>query len=994
MRYSASKLAAGIVLLAGTVGLGQVAEAQMGPGSGARPILTQPTGEQKKDGAAADASPAIPLLPTTPALPPTNTRRKKWKLLELDGYYRVRTDWFKNFNLGFNDNASAPTLGGAPFQRPISCFSTTLNHPCGDTLTDTNMRLRLEPTFNLDEGTSVHVQADVLDNLVLGSTPTGMDLSGVYTTTNLPPLGVFGNTQATPSQGVNSANDPILIKRAWAEVAVPFGILKAGRQPNQWGMGIWANAGGYDPINGTYNYDADSGDNVDRVSFTAQIPGTPLRAMIAADWDLTRLISSQTSANTGNTAQSFGLDNASNTNGYVGVISKMESATQFKEAVERGDNVLDYGLYFEYKHQGWDEDLTGFKIGGPLAPTATVPRDARLYTPDLWARFGAGPFLLEGEVVGQFGSIQSLTDLGITTPANTSTPIRKLGGVGRFTWTGVEGKLRMGVETGFASGDQWDNNPQGNTNIAYANLLGDPKICDAKHSCTLTQFVFNQNYFVDMILWRRLIGAVTNAVYIKPFLQYDLTKSIMFKVANITSFALNAVATPGNANVYGTEFDTDIGYHDSHIFAGISYGILFPFRRAVAPGVRRPRRWHGLQLRHRHLRQPEHGRPPVPRTASRAVWSWCSRSFACSAVRRRTARSLRPPSMASRITTLLSATSLVLGFGCTLVSPCQGQGALRQSSSTPPPPPPPDAPAQTQRPAPTTNETTRSGTETASVGTSEIIACAKQSARSEHRLSDVAEPSGRDDRVRASRQIRHDGRVDRVSVRGRADVRRLPATDLSRLTTGRGHGRAPPRDPRCTSRRRCRDGDLGRSALREPERAAGEAVPRRAAATRRRPSSVCRDRRHHDLHGHVRAGQGQPRAIHARQAVDVAAGRQLARARTILAQLEKRLCGTKHEAARAVVAKIDAVVHEHRKEAAAAYALDDRINADPTFKQLSAQEARLQAQLAELESAQGSADEVCSGSAHAGWKICRTKAQLDDVHYRRGQRMDALAGTK
>ena len=34
------------------------------------------------------------------------------------------------------------------------------------------MRLRLEPTINIDEGTSVHIQADALDNIVLGSTPS------------------------------------------------------------------------------------------------------------------------------------------------------------------------------------------------------------------------------------------------------------------------------------------------------------------------------------------------------------------------------------------------------------------------------------------------------------------------------------------------------------------------------------------------------------------------------------------------------------------------------------------------------------------------------------------------------------------------------------------------------------------------------------------------------------------------------------------------------
>jgi uncharacterized protein (TIGR04551 family) len=552
----------------------------MGPMGGGGMGPTQPAGEEKKEGVA-EAAPKTPsLLPTTPALPPPKGRRKRWKLFELDGYFRMRTDWFKNFNLNYLDD---PALGGAPFARSLGCSSIATGHPCNDTLSSTNMRLRLEPTFNIDEGTSVHVQADVYDNLILGSTPINEDLSGIYTDTNRPPIGAFGNTQSPGVKGINSDRDAISVKRAWAEVAVPLGILKAGRMPNHWGMGIWANGGGYDPINGTYNYDADYGDTVDRVSFSAQIPGTPLRAMIASDWDATRLVSNQTNANKGHEGHPFDLDDSDDTNGWVGVLSKMDSPQDFRDAVDRGETVLNYGVYFEYKTQDWDVDLNGFKLGGPFDTDGTryVPRNLKTYTPDVWAKLATGPVTLEGELVGQLGSVQTLTDQGITGSAN----IRKFGGAGRLTWTGVDGKLRLGVEGGFATGDQWDNTPQGNTNIAYANLLGDPSVCNAQHSCTLTQFMFNRDYQVDMILWRHLIGAVTNAAYGKPFLQYDLTKSIMFKIANVTSFALKPVSTPGNSLMYGTEFDTDLGYNGSHIFAGISYGVLFPFGAMAHPAA-------------------------------------------------------------------------------------------------------------------------------------------------------------------------------------------------------------------------------------------------------------------------------------------------------------------------------------------------------------------------------------------------------------------------
>jgi len=539
MRYLAKAFLASIVIL---VAFGSIAEAQMGggmpmgggPGGG-----QQPSGEEKKEGVA-EAAPKTPgLLPTTPTLPPPKSRRKRWKLFELEGYFRMRTDWDKNFNEGFLDDNS---IGGAPWPRALSCNATAINHPCDDTLSSANMRLRLEPTFNIDEDTSVHVQANVV-------------------------------------RGINSLSDAITVKRAWAEVGVPLGILKAGRMPNHWGMGMWANGGGKDPISGEYNYNGDYGDTVDRVSFSAQIPGTALHAMIASDWDSTRLISSQTDVNKGHEGHAFDLDDNDDSNAWVGVISKLDTPENWRDAVDRGETIANYGVYFEYKTQDWDYDLTGFTLGGAFDPTKFVPRGLKTYTPDLWGKLAIGSSTLEGELLGQFGTLATLTDQGIT----GSSSIRKFGGVGRYMWKGVEGKLRMGVESGFATGDQWDNTVQGQTNVAYANLLGDSAVCNARHACDLTQFIFNRDYQVDLILWHQLYGAVTNAVYVKPYLQYDITKSIMFKVSNITSFALKPVSTPGNGSVYGTEFDGDIGYNAGHIFAGLSYGVLFPFAALAHP---------------------------------------------------------------------------------------------------------------------------------------------------------------------------------------------------------------------------------------------------------------------------------------------------------------------------------------------------------------------------------------------------------------------------
>jgi uncharacterized protein (TIGR04551 family) len=605
--FWAGVLVVGAPMVRAQIAPGGLNPAGPGPGAG--------QGSDKKEGIA-EAAPKTPgLLPTTPALPAPKARRKRWKLLELDGYYRARTDWFRNFNLGFRDDR----IGGSPFPTALGCKSTVTGAPCDDSLSSANMRLRLEPTINLDEGTSIHVQADALDNVVFGSTPSDPLLGAGYTMPvggsinsvplgSRPPTGAFGNgTQANVLQGVNSDRPSFEVKRAWAEVAVPFGILKVGRMPNQWGMGIVHNAGGADPINGAYNYDADYGDTIDRASFSLLIPGTNLRAMAAIDWPLTRPASNQvsTAQTTGQTVlppglghegHPFDLDDSDDANGWVGVISRIDSPQEFKDTIDRGEIAFNYGVYFEYKTQSWESNLTNFPAGTPISVGSGAgqisyePVNLKTYSPDLWAKVGVGNVLIEAEFAGQFGS----ADVAVAPPSATDSNftlnhynLRKFGGSARGTYRAFEGKLRLGVEGGFATGDSYPNIPQGATNLAYASPLGNTftpaGITLAPSGSTLTQFAFNRDYQVDLILWRHLVGAVSNAAYAKPFLQYDVTRSITFKIANVTSFALKKTATPGDGRVYGTEFDGDLGYSGNGMFIGISYGVLFPLNAMDHP---------------------------------------------------------------------------------------------------------------------------------------------------------------------------------------------------------------------------------------------------------------------------------------------------------------------------------------------------------------------------------------------------------------------------
>ncbi|HTJ42138.1 MAG TPA: TIGR04551 family protein [Kofleriaceae bacterium] len=581
-----------LILTAGT------AYAQMGPS----PMGGAPGGaggEEPKHEGVAEAAPKTPgLLPTTPTLPPPKSHRKRLQVLELGGYLRLRTNWFRSFDLGFKDN---PALGGAPFARALGCSgdpSISLS-PCSPSLSDANMRLRLEPVVNIDETTSVHAQIDVLDNQILGSTPTGSYLDGSPTPADVP-FGAFSNSVTAPIAGINDSRNSIVVKRAWGEVGTPLGLVQFGRMPDHWGLGILHNGGGEDTVNGGYDLDSDYGDSVDRVAFSAQIPGTRLKAMVAADWPNSRLTSTMTGNPVGRTAgQAYDLDDNDDVAQYSVAVSSTDTPTEFKDAIDRGESALNWGAYIQQRTQEWDY-APAQSLGGTPDPNGLVPRDYKAYVIDPWIKFGTGNWLFEAEAVGVVGSM-NITDLDLKSaecqqyvPSKMATrtcqtgniDIRQMGGVARATYAADGGKLKFSFETGYASGDQYDAEDvvggrlqpaPGETNISHIRSL--PLAGDSN----MTQMIFDRDYRVDLILFRHLIGAVTNAIYVRPKLEWNMSNSFVLRVWNVTSFAARPVATPGNGAMYGLEFDGDLGYQSSAFFAGVSYGALFPLGALAHP---------------------------------------------------------------------------------------------------------------------------------------------------------------------------------------------------------------------------------------------------------------------------------------------------------------------------------------------------------------------------------------------------------------------------
>jgi uncharacterized protein (TIGR04551 family) len=206
---------------------------------------------------------------------------------------------------------------------------------------------------------------------------------------------------------------------------------------------------------------------------------------------------------------------------------------------------------------------------------------------------------VETEIAGVYGHVANpSTDPTVAFP---EILLRQLGGTVVMEYKALPNKLAFGAEVGIASGDDAPGfgnvpsrvngpnapNPGGAT--PYGSVEGAQWRPGVDNS--IRNFQFNPAYRIDLILWRNILGAVTDAWYVKPTLRWDILPGLQLDEAVVYSRAIYAQSTPSattdpnNASVYrsgdpnlGLELDSTLRYGSGDGFAGwISYGILQPF---------------------------------------------------------------------------------------------------------------------------------------------------------------------------------------------------------------------------------------------------------------------------------------------------------------------------------------------------------------------------------------------------------------------------------
>ena len=224
--------------------------------------------------------------------------------------------------------------------------------------------------------------------------------------------------------------------------------------------------------------------------------------------------------------------------------------------------------------------------GIPLAD-AFVPRDAWSVTPDLWFRLLYRKYRLELEAVTVQGEIGNRSLGGDDVTQTQSLDIQQYGAVLQNELKLVDDKLSLGLEVGFASGDQapgFGNFP--GRSDAGANGFtrrGDwegPQFNCAQAACSdndIRNFRFDQDYHIDLILFREILGGVTDATYVRPSVNYDVTEGLGVNLAIIWSQANSAGTTPTRNKPLGIEIDAAVNYlSDDGFVASLAYGVLFP----------------------------------------------------------------------------------------------------------------------------------------------------------------------------------------------------------------------------------------------------------------------------------------------------------------------------------------------------------------------------------------------------------------------------------
>jgi uncharacterized protein (TIGR04551 family) len=463
--------------------------------------------------------------------------------IDLTGGLRVRGEALYNLDLD---------RGLTPSGEPL--FPVPIADPDDQTFTTADMRLRTDLTIRAPgSGVGVTVRVDVLDNLVLGSTPE----SGT---------GRAPTPAASPGQSPPA--DAFRIKRAYGEALTPFGTLAVGRMGSHWGLGLVANGGDCG--------DCDGGDAADRIAFATPIAGH----IWAAAYDFS---ATGPTARRRDDARAIDIEPTDDVQSVT--LALLRYRTDLARARRsRADRIsVEYGAYLSHRWQDNDipADYLPTAQPQPLDSLQVMARGYRATAVDGWLRLTLprGRVELEAAVLTASVDQASLVPGVLFEAPVESTQL----GAALESEVAVAGAWSIGFDTGYASGDAapgFGAFPPPNAPAGEPGELDGPQ-ANPPFDNTVDNFRFHPDYRVDRVLFREIIGTVTDAYYLRPHVTVALVDvgraRLTVSVAAIASWAVEPASTPSGSRGLGLEIDPTVRYETTDGFiAVLEHGVLFP----------------------------------------------------------------------------------------------------------------------------------------------------------------------------------------------------------------------------------------------------------------------------------------------------------------------------------------------------------------------------------------------------------------------------------
>ncbi|MFO0746146.1 MAG: hypothetical protein U1F43_10790 [Myxococcota bacterium] len=542
----------------------------------------------------------VPVRRTAPTRP---TAGSVW--FENSGMLRFRPTLLMGGNLGLGNGGPSPV--------PLPLEAKTGDAADATSLAWADLRLRWSPTLHLGDQFSVHLGIDVVDGLVLGS--TWADAGG------LAAMGFESEAAASPSSGRFGWRDAMQVRSLYARwLAFDTFELVVGRVPDRFGLGLVRNDGGCE--------ECDRGTIVDMVSLAFTLSGFRLQGT----WEYTAVGATSDlafAADRGAGGQPTDLGEADDVTTYTVRAGRFAVSAAEKEARRKmldEDRLwaFDWALFTAFTDQtaSSSEQLGETSLeckpegeladGQPIQPYACIQlfkRGAFFWRPGFWFKAERHPNLMSSlrveleaaALIGDIAHPQRLLDAD-SLEAKT---FQGFGAALEVEWKNQS--LGLGLDSGFATGDDGQ----------YLGILDGQNVVDPdddayatndalRKNRKITSFWFARDYLVDLILFREILGGVTNAFYLKPWVSKTVldtdAMTLSLRLDGLYALATRPSGTPGKGDQWGIELDGRAILELRDGFrASLGIGGLFPLDA---------------------LDDPDTGKRPDPVFAARATLGW------------------------------------------------------------------------------------------------------------------------------------------------------------------------------------------------------------------------------------------------------------------------------------------------------------------------------------------------------------------------------------